>query len=112
MKVKSPDISVEVHHGSLSRETREDTESKLRNGKTGLVVSTSSLELGLDIGQVDLVVQSGSSRHAVKLIQRIGRSKHRVGEIASGLVVTNKLDDELEARALINRIYSGSLYSL
>ena len=109
MKVKSPDISVEVHHGSLSRETREDTESKLRNGKTGLVVSTSSLELGLDIGQVDLVVQSGSSRHAVKLIQRIGRSKHRVGEIASGLVVTNKLDDELEARALINRIYSGSL---
>jgi ATP-dependent Lhr-like helicase len=109
LKAKTPDIPVEVHHGSLSRETREDAESKLRNGEAGVVVSTSSLELGLDIGQVDLVVQSGSSRQSVKLIQRIGRSKHRVGESASGLVVTNKIDDELEARALINRIYTGSL---
>jgi len=109
LKSKTPDIPVEVHHGSLSREIRENAESKLRNGEAGVVVSTSSLELGLDIGQVDLVVQSGSSRQSVKLIQRIGRSKHRVGESASGLVVTNKIDEELEAKALINRIYSGSL---
>lgn len=108
LKAKSPDIPVEVHHGSLSREIREDTESKLRNGAAGMVISTSSLELGLDIGQVDLVVQSGSSRQAVKLIQRIGRSRHRVGESALGLVVTNRLDDELEALALINRIHVGS----
>ncbi|MFQ6135394.1 MAG: DEAD/DEAH box helicase, partial [Nitrososphaerales archaeon] len=108
LKAKSPDIPVEVHHGSLSREIREDTESRLRDGAAGMVVSTSSLELGLDIGEVDLVVQSGSSRQAVKLIQRIGRSRHRVGESALGLVVTNRLDDELEALALINRIHSGS----
>lgn len=108
LKAKSPDIPVEVHHGSLSREIREDTEKRLREGETGIVVSTSSLELGLDIGEVDLVVQSGSSRQAVKLVQRIGRSRHRVGESAVGLVVTNRLDDELESRAIINRVHAGS----
>lgn len=108
MRAKSPDISVEVHHGSLSREIREDTEQRLRDGEAGIVVSTSSLELGLDIGKVDLVVQYGSSRQAVKLVQRIGRSRHQVGESAVGLVVTNRIDDELEALALINRVHAGS----
>ncbi len=108
MRAKSPDIQVEVHHGSLSREIREDTERRLREGEAGVVVSTSSLELGLDIGKVDLVVQYGSSRQAVKLVQRIGRSRHQVGESAVGLVVTNRIDDELEALALINRVHAGS----
>jgi ATP-dependent Lhr-like helicase len=108
MRAKSPDIPIEVHHGSLSREIREDTEKRLREGEAGVVVSTSSLELGLDIGKVDLVVQYGSSRQAVKLVQRIGRSRHQVGESAVGLVVTNRIDDELEALALINRVHAGS----
>ncbi len=108
MRAKSPDIQVEVHHGSLSREIREDTERRLREGEAGVVVSTSSLELGLDIGKVDLVIQYGSSRQAVKLVQRIGRSRHQVGESAVGLVVTNRIDDELEALALINRVHAGS----
>ncbi len=108
LKAKSPSIPVEVHHGSLSREIREYTENKLRDGTAGMVVSTSSLELGLDIGKVDLVIQVGSSRQAIKLIQRVGRSRHKVGETALGLIVTNSLDDELEALALINRIQRKS----
>lgn len=65
------DIPVEVHHGSLSKETREETEGKLRDGLTGIVVCTSSLELGLDIGSVELVIHYGSSKQVSKLVQRI-----------------------------------------
>ncbi len=104
LKAKAPDIPIEVHHGSLSKEVRESTEIKLRGGEAGIVVCTSSLELGLDIGAVDLVVQIGSPRQAVKLMQRVGRSRHRVSETALGMIVTNRFDDELEAIALTDRI--------
>ena len=107
LKAKSPDIPVEVHHGSLSKETREETEAKLRSGDAGVVVSTSSLELGLDIGVLNLVIQWGSPRQAVKLVQRIGRSRHRVAETALGMIVTNRIDDELEGSALIKRMEKG-----
>jgi ATP-dependent Lhr-like helicase len=109
LKAKSPDIPVEVHHGSLSKESRESTETALRTGGGGIVVSTSSLELGMDIGTVNLVIQIGSPRQAVKLIQRIGRSRHRMRETAVGLVLTNRLDDELESIALLQRISDSSL---
>ena len=109
LKAKSPDIPVEVHHGSLSKESRESTESALRGGGPGIVVSTSSLELGLDIGAVNLVIQVGSPRQAVKLIQRIGRSRHKMRERAVGLVLTNRLDEELESVALLQRVARSSL---
>src|ERR671927_1180430 len=70
------DIKVDVHHGSLSKEMREETEHTLRSGMHGIVVCTSSLELGLDIGSVDLVIHYGSPRQVSKLMQRIGRSRH------------------------------------
>lgn len=104
LKAKSPDVPIEVHHGSLSKEVRESTEIKLRSGEAGMVVCTSSLELGLDIGNVDLVIQIGSPRQAVKLMQRIGRSRHKLGKTALGIIVTNRLDDELEGIALIDRV--------
>lgn len=109
LKAKSPEIPVEVHHGSLSKESRESTESVLRAGGAGIVVCTSSLELGLDIGAVNLVVQVGSPRQAVKLIQRFGRSRHRRRERAVGLILTNRLDEELESRALGERVEKASL---
>jgi ATP-dependent helicase Lhr and Lhr-like helicase len=109
LKAKSPEIPVEVHHGSLSKESRETTESSLRGGLAGIVVCTSSLELGLDIGAVNLVVQVGSPRQSVKLIQRIGRSRHRIRERALGKIITNRLDDELEGRAIVERIEKSSL---
>ena len=108
IKAKAPELGSEVHHGSLSREIREDAESRLRDRDARLVICTSSLELGLDIGGVDLVIQSGSARQAVKLVQRIGRSKHRVGEPAAGLVLTNNLDAELENIALSDRIQNAT----
>lgn len=109
LKAKSPEIPVEVHHGSLSKESRETTESILRSGGSGIVVCTSSLELGLDIGDVNLVVQVGSPRQAVKLIQRVGRSRHRIRERAIGKLFASRLDDELEGRAIIERVDKSSL---
>ena len=103
------EIKVDVHHGSLSKEVREETESTLRAGEAGIVVCTSSLELGLDIGSVDLVIHYGSPRQVSKLMQRIGRSRHSRRSFAKGLIVTNNADDEVEALAIIRRMKKGSI---
>ena len=108
LKEKSS-ISIELHHGSLSKEVREETELTLREGKRGIVVCTSSLELGLDIGSVELVIHYGSPRQVSKLIQRIGRSRHNRDASAKGLVITNNSDDEFEAQAILERIQEGSI---
>ena len=102
-------MPVEMHHGSLSRSVREETEGALRSGRRGIVVCTSSLELGLDIGSVELVVHYGSPRQVSKLVQRIGRSRHRRRESARGLVIANSADDEYEAAAIMGRVGEGSI---
>ena len=102
-------ISIELHHGSLSKEVREETEMILREGKHGIVVCTSSLELGLDIGSVELVIHYGSPRQVSKFIQRIGRSRHNRDASAQGLIITNNADDEFEARAILERIQEESI---
>ena len=102
-------INVELHHGSLSRQVREETEDMLRDGKSGIVVCTSSLELGLDIGSVELVIHYGSPRQVSKFMQRIGRSKHDRGDSARGLIITENADDEFEIQAIIQRIKEGSI---
>ncbi|MDQ3883536.1 MAG: DEAD/DEAH box helicase, partial [Thermoproteota archaeon] len=103
------DIKVDVHHGSLSKEMREETEQTLRSGMAGIVVCTSSLELGLDIGSVDLVIHYGSPRQVSKLMQRIGRSRHNQRNFAKGLIVTNNPDDEIESLAIIHRMKKASI---
>jgi ATP-dependent Lhr-like helicase len=108
LKEKSS-INIELHHGSLSKEVREETEISLREGKRGIVVCTSSLELGLDIGSVELVIHYGSPRQVSKLVQRIGRSRHNRNESAKGLIITNNSDDEFEAKAILDRIKEGSI---
>ena len=108
LKEKSP-VNIELHHGSLSREVREETESILREGRSGIVVCTSSLELGLDIGSVELVIHYGSPRQVSKFVQRIGRSKHNRNSTAQGLIITNNPDDEFEASAILDRIKEGSI---
>ncbi len=108
LKEKS-DINIELHHGSLSKQVREETEFSLREGKSGIVVCTSSLELGLDIGSIELVIHYGSPRQVSKLIQRIGRSKHNRDSSAKGLIITNNSDDEFEAKAILERIKEGSI---
>jgi ATP-dependent Lhr-like helicase len=108
LREKSP-ISVELHHGSLSQHVREETEENLKAGKSRLVVCTSSLELGLDIGSVELVMHYGSPRQVSKFMQRIGRSKHNRHSSAKGVIVTNNVDDELETKAILQRIQEGSI---
>lgn len=108
LKEKST-IPIELHHGSLSKEVREETENSLKEGKFGIVVCTSSLELGLDIGSVELVIHYGSPRQVSKLVQRIGRSKHNRESSAKGLIITNNSDDEYETRAILERVSEGSI---
>jgi ATP-dependent Lhr-like helicase len=103
------EIVVDVHHGSLSREMREDTEERLRSGMTGIVVCTSSLELGLDIGSVELVIHYGSPRQVSKLVQRIGRSRHKSSSSAKGLIISSNQDDAIESLAILNRLRRRSL---
>jgi len=108
LKEKSS-IPIEMHHGSLSRGVREETEKMLQTGSAGIVVCTSSLELGLDIGSVEFVIHYGSPRQVSKLVQRIGRSKHNRQTSAKGVIITNNADDEYEARAIVERVHKGSI---
>jgi len=102
-------MNIELHHGSLSKQVREETESILQSGASGIVVCTSSLELGLDIGSVELVIHYGSPRQVSKLMQRIGRSKHFRNSSARGLIITNSPDDEFETKAILDRIKNNSI---
>jgi ATP-dependent Lhr-like helicase len=108
LKEKST-INIELHHGSLSRQVREETESILREGRSSIVICTSSLELGLDIGSVELVIHYGSPRQVSKLMQRIGRSRHNKDSSAKGLIITNNADDEFEAKSILERVKEGSI---
>ncbi|MGY5146811.1 MAG: DEAD/DEAH box helicase [Candidatus Nitrosopumilus sp. bin_7KS] len=108
LKEKSS-LPIELHHGSLSKQVREETELTLREGKRGIVVCTSSLELGLDIGSIELVIHYGSPRQVSKFVQRIGRSKHNRDASAQGIIITNNPDDEFETRAILDRIHEGSI---
>jgi ATP-dependent helicase Lhr and Lhr-like helicase len=97
------------HHGSLSRHMRLDAETRLKRGELKAVVATASLELGIDIGTVDLVCQIGSPRSIAVALQRIGRSRHWVGARPSGRLFATTRDELVECAALISAIRSGEL---
>ena len=111
-RVWDPEFPVAVHHSSLSKATREAVERGLKEGKLLGVICTSSLELGIDIGFLEYVVQYNSPRQVTRLIQRVGRSGHRVGEVSNGLVITQDSDDTLEAAVLCRRSVMGELEPL
>ncbi|UCE95545.1 MAG: DEAD/DEAH box helicase [Candidatus Bathyarchaeota archaeon] len=104
-KIWDIDFPVSIHHGSLAKPSRISAERGLKNGELKGLVCTSSLELGIDIGRIDLVVQYMSPRQVTRLIQRIGRSGHRVGRIAKGVIITMDSDDTLEAIAIGRMAY-------
>ena len=106
---KNSRYAVEMHHGSLSKHVREETESALRAGTQSITVCTSSLELGLDIGSVETVIHYGSPKQASKLMQRIGRSRHSGGASAKGLIVTDKPADDIESRAVLRQAAKGAI---
>lgn len=97
------------HHGSLSRQLRLDAESRLKRGELRAVVATASLELGIDIGSVDLVCQIGSTRSIAVALQRIGRSGHWVGAKPQGRLFATTRDELVECGALISAIRKGEL---
>ncbi|MBV8820211.1 MAG: DEAD/DEAH box helicase, partial [Acidobacteriaceae bacterium] len=97
------------HHGSLSRQLRLDAEGRLKRGELRAVVATASLELGIDIGSVELVCQIGSPRWIAVALQRIGRSGHWVGARPSGRLFATTRDELIECAALVSAIRKGEL---
>jgi ATP-dependent Lhr-like helicase len=104
-----PDLQVRVHHGSLSREIREEVEHGFQTGSVKGVICTSSLELGMDIGRVDYIVQYMSPRMSTRLIQRVGRSGHTLRGLAKGTVIGAWADDLLEAAVLASNARAGRI---
>jgi len=100
------DPKIGIHHGSLSKEERVNIEDSFKKGLTKAIVCTSTLELGIDIGTADLVIQYLSPRQVGPFIQRVGRSGHRLGLTSEGVILTAFVDDALESIAVVNRARS------
>ncbi len=100
---------VAAHHGSLAREHRLAAEQRLKSGSLKALVATSSLELGIDIGDIDLVCQLGSPRAINAFLQRVGRAGHAIGAIPKGRLFPLALDDLLECAALLDAVQRGEL---
>ncbi|MDI9644862.1 MAG: DEAD/DEAH box helicase [Candidatus Verstraetearchaeota archaeon] len=94
---------ISIHHGSLAKSSRIEVETSLKRGELRGVVCTSSLELGIDIGNVDLVIQYNSPRQVTRILQRVGRSGHWVGGVSRGVIVTMDSDDALESAVIVRR---------
>jgi len=100
---------VTSHHGSLSRDRRLDAEQRLKAGSLRALVATASLELGIDIGDVDLVVQVGATRSIATFLQRVGRAGHAIARVPKGRLFPLTLDELVEAAALLRSVGQGIL---
>ena len=101
--------SVTSHHGSLSAKLRLDAEDRLKRGDLKALVATTSLELGIDIGSVDLVCQLGTTRSIATLLQRVGRAEHRRGGLPKGRIFPLSRDELIECAALLRCVHRGEL---
>ncbi|HEX3950467.1 MAG TPA: DEAD/DEAH box helicase [Steroidobacteraceae bacterium] len=101
--------NVAAHHGSLSKERRFNAEQRLKQGDLKVLVATASLELGIDIGDVDLVCQIGSTRSINSFLQRVGRAGHQVGGISKGRLFPLSRDELVECAALLHAVRRGEL---
>ncbi|MEM1607439.1 MAG: DEAD/DEAH box helicase [Candidatus Bathyarchaeia archaeon] len=108
-KIWDVNFPVSIHHGSLAKPSRIAAERGLKEGELRGLVCTSSLELGIDVGRIDLVIQYMSPRQVTRLIQRVGRSGHRIGRVANGVIVTMDSDDTLEAMVIGRKAYAEEL---
>ncbi len=102
-------ISIDVHHGSLSKENRMDMEDRFKRGEIKALVCTSSLELGIDVGSTDLVIQYNSPRQISRMIQRAGRAGHRVGETIRAKIIATSPDEVAESLVVARKTESKEL---
>ena len=101
--------NVAAHHGSLAKEARLEAEEKLRDGKLKVLVATASLELGIDIGHVDLVCQISSPHRIATFLQRVGRSGHTIKGVPKGRIFPLTRDDLIECAAMVRAVHDGVL---
>ena len=104
-----PDLSIDVHHGSLSKENRMRMEDMFKRGEIRSLICTSSLELGIDVGSTDLVIQYNSPRQISRMIQRAGRAGHRVGERIHAKIIATSPDEVAESLVVARRTDSKEL---
>lgn len=106
------DPTIGVHHGSLSKDVRVQMEDDFKSGRLRALVCTSSLELGIDVGGADFVLQYNSPREVARLVQRIGRSGHGVGEVSDGVILATHEDEVAEASVIARRALAEEIEAL
>ncbi|MFL6750528.1 MAG: ligase-associated DNA damage response DEXH box helicase [Sphingomicrobium sp.] len=107
--VNDQSLPIGIHHGSLAVEARRKIEAAMAAGKIRALVATASLDLGIDWGDIDLVIQMGAPKGSSRLLQRIGRANHRLDEPSQGMIVPGNRFEYLEARAALDAIDEGEL---
>jgi ATP-dependent Lhr-like helicase len=108
-KANAMQLPIGIHHGSLEKEARRKVEGAMAAGKLRALVATASLDLGVDWGDVDCVIQMGAPKGSSRLLQRIGRSNHRLDEVSEAILVPGNRFEYLEARAALDAVEAGEL---
>ncbi len=109
LAILDPSLALGIHHGSLSRVVRVEMENQFKARDLRVLICTSSLELGIDVGSVDFVIQYNSPREAVRLLQRVGRGSHRIGMTSRGVVVASNTDDIVESAVIADLASRGEI---